>query len=191
MRGLLPYEWDGGDRLLLDDDANVPGLLSLGWLGMADLQGDPEIHGMMKSFGFESAKLDPALFVAGTRAFSLSSNNGQFVPLRGKNGPLPGVPESVPGGLGSAHTPTGMLWPMSLAVASLGEADRDRRMDWLRALAALCPDGQCHESVNPQDPREFTREWFAMGNALTALALIRGVEPEVTEQPEFPGLDIG
>jgi meiotically up-regulated gene 157 (Mug157) protein len=160
----LPYETDGFGQDLHTDDPNVPGLLSLDWLGTPNITSLDRSHLIKKGLWPWKGNQDPwTSLLPATRSRVLSPDNPQFIPL---------PHTAVPGGLGSEHTPAGMIWPMSLAVAALGESEPQRRLDWTRALADLCPDGQVHESVDPNEPTRFTRDWFSMGNALGTLALV-------------------
>lgn len=70
-------------------------------------------------------------------------------------------------GVGSAHTPGGYVWPMSLVVeyrTSPYTSDRARIMHELSRSDA--GDGALHESFDVNDPKRFTRERFGWVNAL-------------------------
>ena len=70
-------------------------------------------------------------------------------------------------GIGSPHTPPGMVWPIALAVQGLTavEPDESRRMlDMI--VATDGGTGMVHESFDPDDPDVFTREWFSWANAM-------------------------
>lgn len=70
-------------------------------------------------------------------------------------------------GVGSAHTPGGFVWPMSLVVeykTSPFASDRARIMHELSRSDA--GDGALHESFDVNDPKRFTRERFGWVNAL-------------------------
>jgi uncharacterized protein len=70
-------------------------------------------------------------------------------------------------GVGSAHTPSGFVWPMSLVVeykTSPFASDRVRIMHELSRSDA--GDGALHESFDVNDPKRFTRERFGWVNAL-------------------------
>jgi len=65
-------------------------------------------------------------------------------------------------GLASEHTPAGWVWPLSIAIRGLTAVDDDEREACLDTLER-CDGGTGyqHESVNPEDPRQFTRSWFS------------------------------
>ena len=93
-----------------------------------------------------------------TRAFSLSGDNPYF--FRGK----------VIEGLGSPHTaPQKWVWPLGISTRGLTSTDDEeirRCLRWLRASNA--GTGFMHEGVNPDDPADFSRPWFAWSNSLFA-----------------------
>lgn len=70
-------------------------------------------------------------------------------------------------GVGSAHTPEGYIWPMSLLVeyrTATSRWERNHVLDELRASET--GDGVLHESFDVNDPRKFTRPRFGWVNAL-------------------------
>lgn len=70
-------------------------------------------------------------------------------------------------GIGSAHTPTGYIWPMSLLVEYRTATSRAEQDHVLQELAASAVgDGALHESFDVNDPRKFTRPRFGWVNAL-------------------------
>ena len=90
-----------------------------------------------------------------TRAFILSSANPYY--YRGH----------FAAGIGSPHTPSGFVWPMSLIVQYRTSAS-DREKDHVRDMLALSAagDGALHESFDVNDPRRYTRPRFGWVNAL-------------------------
>jgi meiotically up-regulated gene 157 (Mug157) protein len=133
---IYAYEVDGLGSVNLMDDANVPSLLSLPYLGYC--------------------RPDDPVYMA-TRRFVLSEDNPYF--LRGRFGQ----------GVGSPHTPAGRVWPMSIAMRALTTDDEDEIVLCLRWLTALHGGTYLmHESVDPENPRLFTRAWFAWANSLFA-----------------------
>ena len=128
------YEVDGFGGALLMDDAGIPGLLSLPYLGAA-------------------SATDP-LYV-NTRAFAWSADDPFYT--KGK----------VTDGIGSPHTRHGSVWPMSLIARGLTATDPAEVSRMVAAVAALdAGTGFVHESLNPDDPADFTRDWFAWVNGL-------------------------
>ena len=81
-------------------------------------------------------------------------------------------------GVGSSHTPTGYVWPMSLLVeyrTANMRWERNHVLDELRASEA--GDGVLHESFDVNDPRKFTRPRFGWVNALFEQALAASRQP--------------
>jgi uncharacterized protein len=99
---------------------------------------------------------------AATRAFVLSRANPYY--FRGH----------FASGVGSQHTPSNFVWPMSLIMeyrtaSSSGEKDRI-----VRELAlSNSGDGALHESFDVNDPRRYTRPKFGWVNALFEQTFLR------------------
>ncbi|KAK4205503.1 hypothetical protein QBC40DRAFT_320377 [Triangularia verruculosa] len=128
------YEVDGFGGYLLQDDANLPSLLSAAW------------------FGYVSP-FDPVYI--GTRRRILSARNPYY--SKGE----------VVGGVGSAHTGPGRVWPMSLVVRILTSEDDDEIKGALGELLGSTDGlGLVHESVDGWDAARWTREWFSWANGL-------------------------
>jgi uncharacterized protein len=133
---IYTYETDGYGNYSLMDDANVPSLLSIPYLGYCP-------------------RTDP--MYQNTRSFVLSADNPYFA----TGGRAHGV--------GSPHTPPGYVWPMALAMQGLSACDSAEQVELLHMLiASSAGTGLMHESYNPDDPRQFTRPWFAWANSLFA-----------------------
>lgn len=80
------------------------------------------------------AHYDPAVYAA-TRQRILSSKNPFF---------FEGVHFS---GIGSPHTPSGMVWPLALSVQGLTASTAVERVEMLRNLLKMqCGNGLMHES---------------------------------------------
>jgi meiotically up-regulated gene 157 (Mug157) protein len=127
------YEVDGFGGQVLMDDANVPSLLGLPYLGTSP---------------------DAALYER-TRAFSWSDRNPWF--FRGTAGE----------GIGGPHIGKNMIWPMSQIIYALTSNSNDeirRSVTMLKGSAQGF--GFMHESYFKDDPRRFTRAWFAWANTL-------------------------
>jgi len=79
-------------------------------------------------------------------------------------------------GLGSPHTPKGWVWPLGIIGAALTTTKREEvesAIDMLDRSDTL--NGLMHESVNPNDPQQFTRPEFGWANAFWADLLFRTV----------------
>jgi meiotically up-regulated gene 157 (Mug157) protein len=97
---------------------------------------------------------DAALY-ARTRAFVWSDRNPWF--FRGSAGE----------GIGGPHEGRDMIWPMSqtiYALTSSSDAEIKGALTMLKLSAA--GSGFIHESYNKDDPKNFTRPWFAWANTL-------------------------
>ena len=133
---IYAYEVDGLGQVNLMDDANVPSLLSMPYLGYC--------------------AADDPVYLA-TRAFVLSDQNPYF---------FAGTAAS---GIGSPHTPTGYIWPISMCIQGLtaqSYSDRLRLLDTLMQVDA--GTGLMHEGFYKDDPAQFTRPWFAWANSMFA-----------------------
>ena len=128
------YEADGLGHTLLMDDANVPSLLSLPYLGCVPAD-DPVYRNTRRML------ISPAnpYYYAGTCAR----------------------------GIGSPHTPPDYIWPISLCIQGLTATDEEE----IRALADMLENMDAgtllmHEGVHKDDPKQFTRPWFAWANSI-------------------------
>lgn len=131
---ILSYETDGMGHYNLMDDANVPSLLALPYLGIC--------------------KKDDPLYLR-TRTFVLSERNPYY------------YAGAQAKGVGSPHTPRGYIWPIALCVQGMTTDDTGEQAMLLNALMRTHADCFCmHESFDPNDPHQFTREWFAWANSM-------------------------
>lgn len=79
-------------------------------------------------------------------------------------------------GLGSAHTPKGWVWPLGIVGAALTTTSRQEVVDAIDMLdKSDTLNGLMHESVNPNDPTQYTRPEFGWANAFWADLLFRTV----------------
>ena len=70
-------------------------------------------------------------------------------------------------GVGGPHAGLNMIWPMSIimrALTSTDDAEIRQCLRWLRNTTA--GTGFMHESFQKDDPKVFTRAWFAWANTL-------------------------
>jgi meiotically up-regulated gene 157 (Mug157) protein len=96
-----------------------------------------------------------AVIYARTRAFVWSEHNPWF--FRGKAGE----------GIGGPHIGEDFIWPMSqimYALTSASDEEIRRAVQMLKASSA--GTGFMHESYFKDDPKRFTRAWFAWANTL-------------------------
>jgi meiotically up-regulated gene 157 (Mug157) protein len=128
------YEVDGYGNVLMMDDANAPGLLSLPYLGCCPID-------------------DP--LYSRSRQFVQSEANPYF--FRG----------AAAEGVGGPHEGLNMIWPMSIimrALTSTNDTEIRQCLRWLRNTTA--GTGFMHESFQKDNPKVFTRAWFAWANTL-------------------------
>lgn len=74
---------------------------------------------------------------------------------------------SAVSGVGSPHTGVNYSWPLSILVQALTSHDENEITRCLQLLVrAAAGTGFMHESVNVNDPSDYTRPWFAWANGL-------------------------
>ncbi|WP_449389503.1 glycoside hydrolase family 125 protein [Chryseobacterium lineare] len=131
---IYALEIDGFGNALFMDDANVPNLLSIPYLGYASK--DDDIY-------------------RNTRKFSLSKTNPWF--SEGK----------FAKGIGGPHIGEHKIWPLGLIMQALTTDDDDEIVSCLKMLKVThAGTGFIHESFDVDNPKDFTRSWFAWANTL-------------------------
>jgi meiotically up-regulated gene 157 (Mug157) protein len=84
-------------------------------------------------------------------------------------------------GVGSPHTGVDYIWPMSIIMKALTSRDKEEIAECIRTLRNTDGDtGFIHESFHKNDPKKFTRKWFAWANTLFG-ELIMKVSQEYPE----------
>lgn len=74
---------------------------------------------------------------------------------------------SAAAGIGSSHTEINMIWPLALVMQGLTSTKEDEIRRCLVTLQEThAGTGFMHESFNVNDPKKFTRPWFAWANTL-------------------------
>jgi meiotically up-regulated gene 157 (Mug157) protein len=122
-------------------------------LGHAKLMDDANIPNLLAAPYFGYVRIDDPVY-RNTRRFVLSDANPYF--YSGK----------LAAGLGSPHTPPGMVWPLGLLADGFTTDDPARQQNVLKMLLASDPgDHRLHESFDPDDPKKLTREDFGWPNA--------------------------
>jgi meiotically up-regulated gene 157 (Mug157) protein len=90
-----------------------------------------------------------------TRKFVLSEDNPFF--FKGK----------AAEGIGGPHVGMDMIWPMAIIMRGLTSTDPQEVKECIKTLKATHGDtGFMHESFHKDDPKNFTRSWFAWANTL-------------------------
>lgn len=131
---IYAFEVDGFGNHLLMDDANVPSLLAMPYLGDVDV-------------------IDP--IYQNTRNFVWSQDNPYF--FKGTAGE----------GIGGPHIGYDMVWPMSIMMKAFTSQDDEEIKSCIRMLMDTdAGTGFMHESFHKDNPKNFTREWFAWQNTL-------------------------
>ena len=144
---IYAYEVDGLGHANLMDDANIPSLLSIPY------------------FGYVS-EIDEIYM--GTRRFILSPANPYFY-----KGIFKGEEIS---GIGSPHTPAGMIWPLAQEMQGMTTNKKDEQIRLLRMLLTSDPgDHQPHESYAANNPKHFTRKDFGWAKAQFAEFVLRSI----------------
>ena len=138
---IYAYEVDGYGGRVFMDDANVPSLLSLPYLGCC--------------------AVDDPVYRA-TRRFVLSEDNPWF--FKGRHG----------AGVGSPHTGLDRVWPIGITMRALTSSEDAEILECLRLLEwSTAGTGYMHEGFDPDNPADFSREWFAWANSLFAELLLK------------------
>ena len=133
---IYSYETDGFGNYNLMDDANVPSLLSIPYIGYREI--DDEIY-------------------QNTRKFILSKNNPYY------------YEGSFASGIGSPHTPPEYIWHIALSMQGLTTNNKDEINSLVKTLIQCDGDtGFMHEGFHKDNPKKFTRDWFAWSNSLFA-----------------------
>jgi meiotically up-regulated gene 157 (Mug157) protein len=123
-------------------------------LGHANLMDDANVPSLLSAPYIGYVNVRDSIY-QNTRHFVLSSRDPYY--FSGK----------YAAGIGSAHTPRGYVWPLSLIVEALTSSNPQETQRVLGYLAASdTGDNQLHESFDVNDPRRFTRRDFAWPNAL-------------------------
>jgi meiotically up-regulated gene 157 (Mug157) protein len=131
---IYAYEVDGFGSQVLMDDANVPSLVALPYLGAI-------------------AASDP--IYQNTRKFLLSEANPFF--FKG----------TAAEGIGGPHVGANMIWPIAITTRGLTSQDDAEIRACVQSLKAThVGTGYMHESFHKDDPKKFTRAWFAWANTL-------------------------
>lgn len=141
---IYAFEVDGFGNHLLMDDANVPSLLAMPYLGDVDIN-------------------DP--IYQNTRRFVWSDSNPYF--FKGTAGE----------GIGGPHVAYDMVWPMSIMMKAFTSQDDAEIKECIRMLMTTdAGTGFMHESFHKDNPKNFTRAWFAWQNTLFGELIIKLID---------------
>jgi uncharacterized protein len=116
-----------------------------------------------------ASSVDPGLYQR-TRKFVWSEKNPWF--FRGKSGE----------GIGGPHIGKDMIWPMSQLIYALtSNSDAEVRSALRMIKVSSVGTGFIHESYFKDDPKKFTRAWFAWANTLFGelIATLAATKPQL------------
>jgi len=141
---VFAYEVDGFGNAAFMDDANVPSLLALPYLGCVEAS-NPVYQN--------------------TRKLIWSEDNPYF--FKGK----------AAEGIGGPHVGYDMVWPMSIIMKAM-TSNNNQEIKWcIKTLRDTDGDtGFMHETFHKDDPKNFTRSWFAWANTLFGELIIKLVD---------------
>jgi uncharacterized protein len=130
---------------------------------------DANAPGLVSMAYLGCCKLDDPVY-QNTRNFAYSEDNPYF--MRGKYAE----------GVGGPHTGTGTVWPLSIIMRVLTSTDPAEMKNCVEMLMRTdAGTGFMHESLDPNNPKTFTRTWFAWCNSLFGEMIVTVAEkyPEV------------
>lgn len=82
-------------------------------------------------------------------------------------------------GIGSIHTKRDFIWPLSLGMIGLVSDSKEEKLAMIRAMASLTAGTDLmHESMNVDDPYDFTRPLFGWANAVYAELVLSYIAEE-------------
>jgi uncharacterized protein len=80
-------------------------------------------------------------------------------------------------GIGSPHTPGPYIWPIALCIQGLTSRSKEEQQALLELLSRTDANTNLmHESFHVDDPRNFSRPWFAWANSLFAEFVLEYLE---------------
>ncbi|MFB5675940.1 glycoside hydrolase family 125 protein [Paenibacillus terreus] len=128
------------------------------------LMDDAGTPGLLSIPYFGYAGTDDPIY-RNTRRFALSKDNPFY--FEGKYAK----------GIGSPHTPGGYVWHMALSMQALTADNEQEVRELIDMLVNTDADtGFMHEGFHPDDPANFSREWFAWSNSLFAMLIYQAME---------------
>ncbi len=152
---IYAYEVDGLGHSLLMDDAGIPGLTSIPYLG----------YGTLGELLYQSS-----------RKFAQSMDNPFF--YKG----------TAAEGLGSEHVGPPNVWPMGIIDRALTTSD-DRKISMCLNMlkTTTAGTGFIHESFDKDNPKNYTRPWFAWVNNLFGELVIKVYHqrPQLLQEAAF------
>lgn len=122
--------------------------------GGAYLMDDSNVPSLLSMPYLGAIKVSDPLYL-NTRKFVLSNNNPFY--FKGK----------FAEGIGGPHIGPDMIWPMAIIMQGLTSVNDAEIKNCIAMLKRTHADkGFMHESFHKDDPKQFTRSWFAWANTL-------------------------
>eukprot|EP01127_Copromyxa_protea_P009808 TRINITY_DN2339_c0_g1_i3.p1 TRINITY_DN2339_c0_g1~~TRINITY_DN2339_c0_g1_i3.p1 ORF type:complete len:564 (+),score=71.19 TRINITY_DN2339_c0_g1_i3:407-2098(+) len=157
---IYAYEVDGCGNKNMMDDANIPSLLSIPYIGFKPSY-DP------------NGKIEKA-----TRNWILSKSNPYF------------FSNSQFEGIGSPHTPGSNVWHLAIIMRALTSNDPveiNKQISMLERSVQTVESNSgsflMHESFSIQNPNKFTRHWFSWANSLFAEMILKKLDVIEVQKP--------
>eukprot|EP01059_Diplonema_ambulator_P015421 TRINITY_DN2654_c0_g3_i4.p1 TRINITY_DN2654_c0_g3~~TRINITY_DN2654_c0_g3_i4.p1 ORF type:complete len:494 (+),score=119.15 TRINITY_DN2654_c0_g3_i4:84-1484(+) len=145
------FEVDGFGNQTLMDDANLPNLLWLPYLGYPD---HLQLYNNTRAFVLSHDDLN---YFSGSFATGLGSQHHSFG-LRGHN----------PGPQCTGNC----IWHLGLVMEALTSPDRSVKRDKLnQIITTLARQSLLHEGFSPDDPDEYNRDWFGWADAMYCIMI--------------------
>jgi meiotically up-regulated gene 157 (Mug157) protein len=115
---------------------------------------DANIPSLLSLPYLEAVKVSDPVY-ANTRKFLLSENNPYY--FKGR----------AAAGIGGPHVGRDMIWPMAITMQGLTSTREEEIKACIDTLRQTHGDtGFMHESFHKDDPKQFTRSWFAWSNTI-------------------------
>ena len=122
--------------------------------GSAYMMDDSNVPSLLSMPYLDAIKVDDPIY-KNTRKFILSNSNPYF--FKG----------TVAEGVGGPHVGADMIWPMAITMQGLTSVSDAEIKKCIAMLKNTHGDtGFMHESFHKDDPKNFTRKWFAWANTL-------------------------
>ncbi len=122
--------------------------------GHSNLMDDANVPSLLSLPYLNAVQADDVLY-QNTRKFVLSKSNPYF--FKGKSGE----------GIGGPHVGKDMIWPLGIIMRALTSTDEEEIVRCLQMLVSThAGTGFMHESFHADNPKHFTRKWFAWANTL-------------------------
>jgi meiotically up-regulated gene 157 (Mug157) protein len=113
------------------------------------------------TFGTYASRPDTYVITGDINAMWLRDSTAQVMPY------LPLAREDRKLGVGGPHVGLNMIWPLGIIMRALTSRDNQEILSCLKTLKTThAGTGFMHESFDRDDPKKFTRSWFAWANTL-------------------------